>query len=107
MTEFTPQDGGRVGTALVANAIGGTNLATADYFANTGREYMYITSTAGGTVYIHRTKAVDGNTPDDKAVVIPALTPVILGPFPTEFFSSTNEFYKAAGGTVSVAIIRI
>lgn len=105
-SEFTPQSGDRSGAVAVANTLGGTALADADYFANTGREWLRLSSTAGGTVYMVRRASVDGQTPPDKPIVVPALTPVFLGPFPIEYFSSTVSIYKTAGDTIAARIIR-
>lgn len=106
-SELTVQTANRSGTAVSFQSLGGTAAADADYFTNTAHEMMYITSSGGGTVYTIRTRAVDGQTPADKAYIIPDATTIRLGPFPVEDYSSTMQVYIAAGGTVTAGIIRV
>lgn len=106
-SEITPQDGTRAGTAMAVTTLGGTALADADYFTNTDHEYMYVNSSGGGTIYIVRTKTVDGNAPPDKGIAVQDGVPILLGPFPAEYFSSTNQVYISTGDTVTAGVIRI
>ena len=106
MAEITVQVADRAGATLAYTTVAATTAAAPDWFVNTGREVLHVQELgSGGTLALVRTGQVDGQTPADRAIVVAAGQTVIVGPFPTQWYSSSVSLYKSAGG-IKVAVVR-
>lgn len=106
-TELIPQTLNRIGQAGTFQAITGTGLSTANYFANTGNEQLLVKhASSGGTVYAQITQRVDLELPAPKSAAIAGSTVCIFGPFPVEQYSNTVQIW-GSDGNLSAVVVRL
>lgn len=108
---------------LVAGTIvrAGLNLETLDVaaagggddFVNTGNEALYFNNTdvASRTVTLVTAATVDGLAVADRAVVVPALSRMLIGPFPTDIYNNPADsklsMTYSAVTNLTVAVVKM
>ncbi len=94
-------------SAAVAASGGG------DKFLNDGASFLYVNNAGGSSITVTLTwgvgGAVDGSTPTAKTVSVTNGHAVLIGPFPTQFYSDSNGYMNwtySATTSVTVAVIK-
>jgi hypothetical protein len=87
--------------AAVAAAAGG------DAFANSGQEFVYINNASVGAITVTAVvqRQIDGITPAGKAIVVPATSAAVFGPFnPADYNDTTGKVSLTYSGVTTLTV---